>query len=75
MMSIWLWVTARVGDVTIPLGWMAAAFGAMAVVIGCLWRDNLKLRAALLKEKEEKVALCQGILKLTQGKTRRYDNP
>lgn len=73
MMNTVQWVMMAAGELTIPLTWIAVAFGAMAAVIGCLWRDNLKLRAALLKEKEEKVALCQGFLKLAQGKTRRYD--
>ena len=65
---------AAVSDaLTIPATWVAVAFGAMAAVIGCLWRDNLKLRAALLKEKEEKVELCEGILRMVKGQTRRYD--
>jgi len=72
MMNTMVWMMSVADDVTIPLAWVAVAFGAMAAVIGCLWRDNLKLRAAILKEKEEKVALCQGFLKLVQGKTRRY---
>jgi hypothetical protein len=58
---------------TIPMEWVAVVVGAMATAIVCLWRDNLKLRTALLKEKEEKVALCQGFLQLVQGKTRRHD--
>lgn len=73
MKSIMTWVVMTAGELAIPMSWVAVAFGAMAAVIGCLWRDNLKLRAALLKEKEEKVALCQGILKVLQGKTRRID--
>jgi hypothetical protein len=74
MTNILMWARAAVGDaLTIPLAWMAIAFGAMAAVIACLWRDNLKLRAALLKEKEEKVELCQGILQMVKGRTRRYD--
>ena len=51
---------------TIPEAWVAIVVGAMGAAILCLWRDNLKLRAALLKETEEKVALCREILEKVQ---------
>jgi len=73
MLNAMLWVVLTTGEIAIPMSWLVIAFGAMATVIGCLWRDNLKLRAALLKEKEEKVSLCQGILNLVR-RTRRYDS-
>lgn len=52
----------------IPSEWIAVAAGAMATVVACLWRDNLKLRAALLKEKEEMVRFLQEILSSAQAR-------
>lgn len=53
---------------TIPEGWIIAAAGALATVIVCLWRDNLKLRAALLREKEGMIELLQEIVKETTAR-------
>ena len=55
---------------TIPAEWMAAVCGAMAMAIVCLWRDNLKLRALLVKELEARVALCQDIVMRTKKEAR-----
>ncbi len=77
MRDILLWLMPE--RMAIPAEWVAAAFGALAIVVACLWRDNLKLRTALLREKEEKVALCRELLKMAQsrsgsGMTRRTDS-
>jgi len=57
---------------TVPEEWVAVVVGALAAAILCLWRDNLKLRALILKMAEEKVALCHEIL--AQVQARRTDD-
>lgn len=47
----------------VPEAWVAVVVGALAGAVLCLWRDNLKLRTALIRETEEKVKLCLDILR------------
>jgi len=39
-----------------------AVVGAMALAVVCLWRDNLKLRGALLREKESSLNTYRELL-------------
>lgn len=63
-------LAAEGSTVSVPLGYVATVVVALVGAIGVLWRDNLKLRAALLKEKEEKVAAFAELRRMAEESRR-----
>jgi hypothetical protein len=47
--------------VSVPLEWIAVIGVVLVGAVGILWRDNLKLRAALLREKDECISILRAI--------------
>ncbi|MGH9389273.1 MAG: hypothetical protein ACRD1Z_06625 [Vicinamibacteria bacterium] len=65
------------GGIQIPVGWVAAVVGGMAVAIVTLFkwalrllRENKELQRELLNEKEEKVRILQGLKQRAEEKKR-----
>ena len=71
MLALCLATLANDVSVSVPLGYVVAVVVALVGAIGVLWRDNLKLRTLLFKEKEEKIAVFAELRKMAEEKRRR----